>query len=291
MEIARPVALGSVIVAGMLLLGCDVKFQRNSLHLRERLELKTPISPNTPNSPGKQDRQYDFEIARANFGGFMLPNVNRGEVDEHVSVGLRRLANGQWELEHSRSSLFPEDDLRHDINRPVLHMADRQAFPYYGYLFHLSMNNRELAHLEECTHQFPEEILPSADSRVLTLGQSKATFFRKRPQLAAESSLAEDSFETIQLVKIDSTSDGIQATIVRQRMVAQRVGSDYEITPVAEPKEERLRIGQNLVIDDQLVRVKQIVPPGEVEDAGSLIGWIELEQFDLSEAEMHRALL
>ena len=291
MEIARPIAFGSVIIAGMLLLGCDVKFQRNSLQLRQLQEMRTPIPPNTPVSPSQQGRQYDFEIARANFGGFMLPNVNHGEVDEHVSVGLKRLDNGQWEFEHGRSQKIPDDDLRHDINRPVLHLADRQAFPYYGYLFHFSMKSRDVALLEECTHQFPEAIVPSADSRVLTLGESKATFFRKRPQRTAEASLEEDPFETIQLLNINPTPDGIQATIVRQQMVAHRVGSDYEIAPVAEPMEERLSVGANLVIDDQLVRVKQIVPPGEVEGAGALIGWIELEQVDLSEVEMHRALL
>lgn len=290
MEIARPAAFGSIIVAGILLLGCDVKFQRNSLHLRELQELRMPIPPNTPASSGQQGRQYDFEITRANLGGFMLPNVNRGEDDEHVSVGLKRLENGKWEFEHGRSQKFSDDDLRHDINRPALHVADRQAFPYYGYLFRLSMKNPKLVRLEECTHHFPEEILPSAHSRVLTLGQSKATFLRKRPQLTAQSRL-EDSFETIQLLKIESTPDGVQATIVRQQMVARRVDSDYEILPAAEPKEERLSIGANLVIDDQLVRVKQIVPPGEVKGAGSLVGWVELEHVDLSETEMHRALL
>ncbi|PQO31183.1 hypothetical protein C5Y96_12600 [Blastopirellula marina] len=285
MEIVRPIAFGAVIIAGLMLLGCDVKFQRNSEHLH----LRAPIYPNDPVSPGEESRRYDFEIVRANFGGIMLPNANGDGHDEHVDIGLKRLGYQQWELKLTRVRAFPEDDLRHDANAQVLRFSDREAIPYYGHLFRFTFDG-QMVHVEECTEQFPAELLPSAESRILTMNESEATFYRQRLLHPNGTGDAEDFYETIHLAKIDNDPAGTRATIVRKRMVSREVDGNYEAKALEEPKEESIGVGATLMIDNQLVRVKQIVPPGEVEGAGVLVGWIELELVELSQVEMHRAL-
>lgn len=285
METIRPIAFGAVIIAGMLLLGCDVKFQRNSAHLN----LRAPIFPNEPVSPGEASRQYDFEIVRANVGGIMLPDANGEGHNEHVDVGLKRLGNYQWELKLTRAKQFPEADLRYDANSQVLRFSDHEAIPYYGHLFRFSYEG-QYVHVEECTQQVPAQLLPSATSRVLTLNESEATFFRRSLLHPEGTGNAEDVYETIQLTKIDHDTADPRAAIVRRRMVSREVDGVYEDTLLEEPKEVWIGIGAKLMIDDQLVRVKQIVPPGEIEGAGSLVGWIELEQVEVSQVEMHRAL-
>lgn len=286
MDIVRPMAFGLIIVAGLLLLGCEVKFQRNSQHLH----LRSPIYPNESVSPDGESRQYDFEIAQANFGGILMPNANGEQPDEHVDMGLKRFGYARWELSLARAKDFPEVDLRHDEKPQVLRFAEKEVIPYFGHLFRFTFNG-ESVHLEECTQQFPSELVPSARSRVLTMNGSEATIFRKQVLQPNDAGGTEDRFEKIQLIKIETHPEGTRATILRQKMTARSVDGVYETEPLEPSKEEWIGVGANLMVDDQLVRVKQIVPSVEMDGVGTPVGWIELELVDISQVEMHRAIL
>lgn len=287
MEVVRPMVLGAVIVAGLLLLGCDVKFQRNTEYLNY---LHNPVVPNPKSSSDEEGRQYDFALEHANIGGIFLPNANEEPNDEEVRISLKRTGSDRWELRQLRCMHFPEADLRHDGQAQVIHFTEGELVPYYGHLFRFTFDG-DRVHLEDRSKQFPAELLPAASSRVITLDTSPATLFRKR-KLSAEPSVgAEDHFETIRLVEIDTDPEGIRAKIVRERMIVRNVDGAENIQTLEGPKEEWLGIGANLVVDDQLLSVKQIVPPTDSDDEAPPVGWIELELVDLSEVEMHRALL
>ncbi|WDI44568.1 hypothetical protein [Bremerella sp. P1] len=287
MDIVRPMAFGSVIVAGLLLLGCDVKFQRNSERLHN---LQLPVHPSETISPGDESRRYDFLVARANATGMMLPNAQGEAPDERVNVVFDKLGDDRWELSLNRAKDFPEDDFRYDQQQQRIRFAPGQLIPYYGHLFRFSFDGQR-AQLEECTEQLPSLWLPAANSRVITLHGSEATFFQQAALLASVSQSEEDHFETMRLVKIETDPEGTRAQIVRSRMIVRNGDGVNETALLDEPKEEWVGVGSNLVVDDQLVRVKQIVPPVEMEGGLIPVGWIELELVDLSDVEMHRAML
>lgn len=287
MEIVRPLAFGSVIAAGLLLLGCDVKFQRNSEHLHY---LHTPVSPNVPMSTGEETRQYDFEMARANFGGIFLPNADGEEADELVRVGVTKHGYDRWDFSYKRAKDFPEDDIRHDRNRQLIRFTERDIIPYYGHLFQFSLDG-DMVHLEECTKQFPAELLPVAGSRVLTIDASEASLLEKQIPASSDSDDQETRFEKMQLVKIETRDEGTQAAILRTKMTSRHVDGAIKIDQVEAPTEQWVSVGANLMIGDQLVRVRRIVPREEIEGIGTPVGWIELELVDLSPVEMHRAML
>lgn len=287
MEIVRPLAFGSVIAAGLLLLGCDVQFQRNSEHL---YHLRTPVSPNVPISTGEQERHYDFEMARANFGGIFLPNADGDEADELVRVHVMKHSYDHWEFIQSRARNFPEGDIRRDTNRQRIRYTERDIIPYYGHLFQFSLEEG-LVHLEECTRQFPPELVPAAGSRVLTIDESEATLLEKQTFGSSDSDEPKARFERIQLVKIETRAEGTQAAIQRTKMISRKIDGEIKTDQEGEPMQQWVSIGANLMIGDQLVRVKQIVPHEKIEGVGTPVGWIELELVDLSPVEMHRAML
>ncbi|QDU78192.1 hypothetical protein Pan97_52750 [Bremerella volcania] len=287
MEIVRPLAFGSVIVAGLLLLGCDVKFQRNSEHLHY---LPSPVQPNSPVSPGEKNRKYEFEIAQLNDSGILLPSAEGEEADEHVGMNLQVLSDDRWGLNIFRASRFPEDDLRHDDNPTVIRFSQRDVIPYYGDLFRITIDSDQVR-MEQCTELLPSEMVPAAGSRVITMDGSEATFFRKRLHRPDGVIIPEDPFETIELVKFETDPESTRALILRKRMIVHIVNGTPETKLIEPPKREWVGAGANLLVDDQLVRVKQIVQPDEISGVGTPVGWIELEQVDLSQVERHRALL
>ncbi|MBI1248727.1 hypothetical protein GC197_12910 [bacterium] len=257
------------VLIGFLLLGLGcgkADFPTNRV-TKDEYYRSHPIGGDYFQRHGEYPQQYDFCLEQASIGGIYLPNPMR-EADR---VELGQGSDGLLGIGFfSYGMRLPTSDIRHVSGARAMSFHRGELIPYYDHVFQV-ICTKNTGRIVDLTRQISSDLLPSADSRVITLGDRDGEICRLENY-----DVSKTKVENHRVALRQFDHDGKRAQLELSVVSRWKCDDGRIETSESEPKLQWVRIGDTLELSDRKLRVRQIVPPIEIEGVGKPIGWIEL---------------